>query len=297
LGQMATTVISPNSIYRMGSAMKQTDDEDLVYKGPWVRSAQQRLFQTLENDYGFPKATCRSLVNLIWDFLNEIYSEKLHEGQITFHAASASESPGKSVKELTTVPVHLTLHDRNDLQILSTGGISGLRRQKIFRLASEARDQNGLLTQEDLAVLLCSSRRTIRRDIKALKEININVPTRGTIQDIGPGVSHKTKIVKMWLDGYEYTDIERRTGHSGTSVQRYLSGFSKVVRFHLRDYSSQEVRELTDMSERLVKEYLTLYEEYKVKPETKARFEQILSADSGMKKNHVQLKQKGEGVS
>ena len=70
--------------------MKQIEDEDLVYKGPWVRSAQQRLFQTLENDYGFPKATCRSLVNLIWDFLNEIYSEKLHEGQITFHAAIAT---------------------------------------------------------------------------------------------------------------------------------------------------------------------------------------------------------------
>lgn len=232
----------------------------------------------------------------MWDFLNEIYGEKLHEGQITFPAASASESPGKSVKELTSVPVHLTLHDRNDLQILTTDGISGLRKKKILRLASEARDQNGLLTQEDLAVLLCSSRRTIRRDIKALKEMNINVPTRGTIQDIGPGVSHKTKIVKMWLDGYEYTDIERRTGHSGTSVQRYLSGFSKVVRFHLRDYYSQEIRELTDMSERLVKEYLTLYEEYKGKPETKARFEQILSADSGMKKNHIQLKPRGRGV-
>jgi predicted solute-binding protein len=99
----------------------------------------------------------------------------------------------------------------------------------------------------------------------------------------------------MWLDGYEYTDIERRTGHSGTSVQRYLSGFSKVVKSHLRDYSSQEIRELTDMSERLVKEYLTLYEQYKIKPETKARFEQILSVESGMKKSLVQLKQRGIG--
>ncbi|HJH30980.1 MAG TPA: hypothetical protein C5S50_02045 [Methanosarcinaceae archaeon] len=62
--------------------MKQIEDEDLVYKGPWVRSAQQRLFQTLEGDYGFPKATCRSLVNLMWDFLQETYGEKLHEGQI-----------------------------------------------------------------------------------------------------------------------------------------------------------------------------------------------------------------------
>ena len=136
---MATTVITPNSIYGMGLAMKQIKDEDLVYKGPWVRSPHQRLFQTLENDYGFPKATCRSLINLMWDFLNETYGEKLHESQITFHAASPSESPGKSVKELTTVPVHLTLHDRNDLHILSTDGISGLRRKKILRLANEAR--------------------------------------------------------------------------------------------------------------------------------------------------------------
>jgi DeoR/GlpR family transcriptional regulator of sugar metabolism len=43
-------------------------------------------------------------------------------------------------------------------------------------MASEALDQDGLLTQEDLAVLICSSRRTIRRDIKELKELGIDVP-------------------------------------------------------------------------------------------------------------------------
>jgi hypothetical protein len=75
--------------------MTQMDETDLVYKGPWVRSAQQRLFQTLETDYTFPRATCRSLVNLIWDFVNETFGEKIHEGQIVFHAALASEAPGK----------------------------------------------------------------------------------------------------------------------------------------------------------------------------------------------------------
>jgi hypothetical protein len=88
--------------------MVQVDETDLVYKGPWVRSAQQRLFQTLEADYSFPKATCRSLVNLMWDFLNETFGEKLHEGQITFYAASASEPPGKRLSEIKSVPVHLT---------------------------------------------------------------------------------------------------------------------------------------------------------------------------------------------
>ena len=157
--------------------MVQVDETDLVYKGPWVRSAQQRLFQTLETDYAFPRATCRSLVNLIWDFLNETFSEKLHEGQITFHAASASEPPGKRLSQIKSVPVHLTVHDRNDMDILTKEGTSGLRKHKILRMASEALDQDGLLTQEDLAVLLCSSRRTIRRDIKELKQQGIDVPT------------------------------------------------------------------------------------------------------------------------
>ena len=56
----------------------------------------------------------------------------------------------------------------------------------------------------------------------------------------------------------KYTDVERKTGHSSISVQRYLSGFTKTVRFHSRGYSAPEIRELTDISERLVKEYLDL---------------------------------------
>lgn len=149
--------------------MTQMDEPDLVYKGPWVRSAQHRLFQTLETDYAFPKATCRSLVNLIWDFVNETFGEKIHEGQIVFHAASVSEPPGKRISDIKTVPVHLTFHDRNDLNVLFEEGTSALRKHKVIRMANEALDQSGLLTQEDLAVLLCTSRRTIRRDVKELK--------------------------------------------------------------------------------------------------------------------------------
>jgi hypothetical protein len=104
--------------------MTQMDETDLVYKGPWVRSAQQRLFQTLETDYAFPRATCRSLVNLIWDFVNETFGEKLHEGQIVFHAALSSEPPGKRISEIKTIPVHLTFHDQTDINVLSEEGTS-----------------------------------------------------------------------------------------------------------------------------------------------------------------------------
>ncbi len=191
--------------------MDQNEDSDLVYKGPWVRSAQQRLFQTLETEYAFPRATCRSLVNLMWDYLNETFGEKLHEGQITFHAASSSEPPGKKVSEIKTVPVHLTFHDRTDMEVLYKEGVACLRKHKILRMAHEALEQGGLLTQEDLAVLLCSSRRTIRRDTKELKDQGIDVPTRGTLQDIGPGVTHKSRVVKLWLEGYDLDSVAGAT--------------------------------------------------------------------------------------
>jgi hypothetical protein len=177
----------------------------------------------------------------MWDFLNETFGEMLHEGQITFHAASAEEPPGNKASEMKSVPVHLTFHDRIDMEVLAQEGTSGLRKQKILRMTHEALEQGGLLTQEDLAVLLCSSRRTIKRDMNELKSQGIDVPTRGTLQDIGPGVTHKSKVVKLWLEGFEYTEIERKTGHSGMSVQRYLTGFTKAIRFHSRDYTTPEI--------------------------------------------------------
>ena len=168
-GQMSSTLKYLKGIEELVRRMAQIDDSELIYKGPWIRSAQQRLFQILETDYGFPRATCRSLLNLMRDFLTETFGEELHEGQIVFHAASAAEPPGKSISEIKSVPVHLTFHDRTDMEVLTKEGTAGLRRHKLLRMAHESVDQGGMLIQEDLAVLLCSYRRTIRHDMKQLE--------------------------------------------------------------------------------------------------------------------------------
>jgi ABC-type microcin C transport system permease subunit YejB len=90
--------------------MAQMDETDLVYKGPWVRNAQQRLIKMLESDYAFPRATCRPFVNLMLDFVNETFGEELHQGQIVFHAASASEPPSKRnlVNKIGPIPSDFT---------------------------------------------------------------------------------------------------------------------------------------------------------------------------------------------
>ena len=95
--------------------------------------------------------------------------------------------------------------------------------------------------------------------------------------DIGPGTSHKAKIVELYLKGYEFTDIKRNTRHSSESIARYLKEFARVAALHKEGYSLGQIRRITEHSERLVKEYLGLYERYKNVEDCKQRLEEILS--------------------
>jgi hypothetical protein len=126
--------------------------------------------------------------------------------------------------------------------------------------------------------------------MKELREQEIEIPTRGSIQDIGPTVSHKTKIIELYLKGYEYTDIELRTRHTGDSIKRYISGFSKVILLSQKNYSPQQIRELTSQSDKVVSEYLSLYETYK--EIGKDRIPQILNPSS----TEFDTKKRGPGV-
>lgn len=156
--------------------MVQVDEKDLVYKGPWVRSAQQKVVPNTwnrlcfsegylsisgESDLGFSQ----------WGF----QWEALHEGQITFHAASASEPPGKRLSQIKSVPVHLTVHDRNDMDILTKEGTSGLRKHKFFAWPARLLIKMVFWLKRILQSCFADLRRTIRRDIKELKQQGIDV--------------------------------------------------------------------------------------------------------------------------
>jgi hypothetical protein len=107
---------------------------------------------------------------------------------------------------------------------------------------------------------LCASRSTIKRDIAQLRADGVDVPTRGQVKDIGKGVSHKTRIVGDWLAGYTFSQIKRRRWHSISSIERYCLDFQRVARLRGRGLSVSDIRISTGLSERLIGEYLDLYE-------------------------------------
>jgi transcriptional antiterminator len=163
------------------------------------------------------------------------------------------------------VRVTLTMDDGiEDLEVLKEQGPQALRQKKILRLTDEAYEQGGLLTQEDLARLLQVSSRTIRSDIAELISDGNTIHTRGFDHDIGRGISHKTKIVDLYLCGYAYAEIMRKTRHGAHSIKRYVSTFGRMLLLLHHDITDlSELSRLLNQSERLSREYLDLFEKHK----------------------------------
>ena len=102
----------------------------------------------------------------------------------------------------------------------------------------------------------------MRRDARELRKAGKVVMTRGWRHDMGPGTSHKAQVIELYLKGYQFTEIELKTNHSETSVRRYLKDFVQVLALRHQGFSIAQIRQVTGFSERLVGEYLELYEHY-----------------------------------
>ena len=222
-----------------------------------AKSPKEAIVEQISRDFNLAPFMARTQFSQMQKYFGQYFDLAREVGQITFLAVSAANPPGCAIGECKRVAVNLTWDNADDLEAWRQG-VAALRRSKIQRLTREAQEQGAFLTQEDLARLLCASRSTVKRDIAWLRGAGIDVPTRGQIKDIGKGVSHKTQIVSDWLGGY-ISQIKQRRWHSIPAIERYCTDFQRVARLHQRGLSVADMRLSTGLSERLRKEYLTLY--------------------------------------
>ncbi len=129
-------------------------------------------------------------------------------------------------------------------------------------MTKETYDQDALLSYEDLAMLLTTSPATVKRDIRQLKQDGYFVMTRGAKHDMGPGTSHKTQILELYFKAYTFTEIEQKTNYSERAVWRYLRDFTQAATLHHQGFPNAQIRLITHLSDRLIREYLSLYKEY-----------------------------------
>lgn len=209
--------------------------------------------------------------DVLIDSIDEVYFtdpdlKELSCGQMRYSCVSSTEGPGKPLSECSMVSVTLTVIDPEDRAGLPYKGKLGsthLRQRKLQRLTEEAREQGGLLTQEDLAQLLASDVRTIRRDVTELRERGIIVATRGQQKDIGPGVSHRGIAIRKWLEGKEPIEVARAINHSIGAVENYLEKFKRVAFLRGKNFDDYQIALTVGISVTAAKTFSDIYNETK----------------------------------
>lgn len=222
---------------------------------------EELLFNRLVEGFNLPPIAARAVVELSKDVLLDDNKTPGGLGQIRYIAICDTEGSGKKIVDSAHKVVVLTLDAPEDRETYQEYGLQALRRQVVLRITHEAKDQGALLTVKDLVWLLKTSYSTVKRCIKALRSQGFSVPIRGSVKDIGP-MSHKAKIVELYVKGYTETEIKRNTYHSLRSIERYIADFSKVLVLHERGESFDNIRQIVRLSERVTRDYLSLTEAY-----------------------------------
>ena len=234
-----------------------------LYQRLESKGAEEALIERIGETFNLAPIFARTYLEEMRRLFAEHYQVPERAGTARVHALAEDEPPGKPLDQCRKVAVLLTLEEDGDLETWKERGLAALRQAKVLRLTGEALEQGALLTQEDLARLLCSSVSTIKRDIEALRGDGLPVPTRGAIQDIGPGVSHKARIVELYLESWSFQELERRSRHSARAIERYLKHFTQVARLEQAGHGPEEIRLVTGLSLRVVEQYLALVDRHR----------------------------------
>ncbi|NQT65641.1 MAG: DUF1670 domain-containing protein [FCB group bacterium] len=142
-----------------------------------LKSFEGEFLYELINSYELsPKLSEQILISAKTSLLR---TKELREGQEVAVVVGLDEKSGKPVEKMKKKKVVLTLKNGlEDQTVLGHFGREGLRQVIIQRITSEAIEQGGVLSQEDLSNYLNCSKRTIKRDVQAIRERGITVITR-----------------------------------------------------------------------------------------------------------------------
>jgi hypothetical protein len=243
------------------------------------KTPEASFLHVLQSEFEFSPRVSLDVLQVAQEMLlGNAPAQAVRPGQTRLVVASMRAPFGPPLSETDKVEITLTVDAGiEDRQVKAREGLSGMRQGQVLRLTAEALEQGGVLTQEDLARVLGVHRRTIARIVQALKRQGHLVQTRGAIQGVGRCQSHKVRIIELWLDREGYDKIARWVHHAPGSVQRYVSTFLRMVVLWRKGTAASEIAFLTRSSQRLVEEYLQVYEAAMGEPRRREKLEEELA--------------------
>ena len=205
---------------------------------------------------------CKLCAEMIMEVVNNNIRSKdhVHHGQIVWTAVSIDRPPGinKKMEDTELVTVVLDASIAEDIQSrIDRVPPAQWRLRKAIRMCRQAYEQGGLLTNHDLSEILNIADSCIgsllanhERQTKTL------IPRRGTLHDIGSGLSHKWIIChKRYVEGKSAYRIARDTYHSLEAVDRYLGQFDRVRHCLQQGLNTIEIAHILNCGVSLVEAY------------------------------------------
>ncbi len=231
-----------------------------------INCLSQRLHEELPR-IGGPRAR-RLFSEIILDTLEAhlVPKERVSHGQVVWMAIAEDDPPKqyRTTAETRMVPVVLELSTCDDVEA-RIGRVSpkDRLRDKALRLCRQAYEQGGVLSNSDLAELLCADSSTIGSLLADYERNNNDViPRRATIHDVGTGITHKRIICrKRYIEGKPSHIIAKETCHDSQSVDRYLGMFSRVRQCRKEGMTEHQIAYTLRCSKKLVREYFAIDDE------------------------------------
>jgi len=232
------------------------------------KSLKKMLLDRFLNNYGYDKGTVTAsaivddILNLVDIYYRYTDNSFLKPGQMVWHAVPTNEMPakGKSIYQTALKPVVLDIISEGDIEDMKKPlHHRQIRLKRVERWTQQAFEQGALLSQLDLSVLLSVNEFTAGNYIREYQSLyGRSLPTRGNIQQIGRGQTHKKQIISDYLNGYLVPTICQRTNHSKDAVERYIRDFEAVKLLNSKFDDLNTISLVTRLSKSVVSQYIDL---------------------------------------
>jgi hypothetical protein len=236
------------------------------------RSLPNLLVHKFLNEYGYDHGPviARAIVEDILATIERCHPERIPPKTVVWLAVRREwkgQRKGLAVSDL--VPVRLRIVSDEEIGLLmaprlrrESKACRAFNRARYARWCRDAYEQGGVLTLLDLSLISGLSENYVGELLREYEaQTGQIVPTRGTVHDIGPAVTHKAEVIRRWLRRESPARIARDLKHSQSAVDRYIADFEKV-RLLAQKIPSGDLPAFTGLSKSLVKQYVALLREY-----------------------------------
>ena len=211
-----------------------------------------------------------ALVHAIAQLVHAHFPSSTHmaQGQMRWTTVHKDEksSYGKTIAQSQLTPVVLDLLPSSEVQARAEGAkLREVKKEAVARLFTQAYEQHGVMTNAEVALLMKLSPATVGNYRREWEQANARLlPTRGSIHDMGPTLTHKDMILrKLIFQGKSVEVVCRETDHSPEAVLRYTTNFKQVLLCQAKGFDVAQTSFATKLSHRLIEEHRALIAEYR----------------------------------